>query len=383
MDARAHERARTALHGVVTPKAAPRLRSCIALMGAAALALLAGLAGGLTRAGVPLPSPGAGALLGEAAALHAALLVGGFFGSVIGIERAVAHGTRAAWTAPVASALGALAMLAGLYRSGAALLVVAAAALLAVGVALWRRQRAAHTALLVVASAAWLAGNLALVAAGVGSPAATALGFDFLVVTIAAERLEMTRLMRRRPAAQPLLVAIVAALLGGALLGAWHAAAGGALHGAALVALALWLGRFDIATRTVRAHGLSRYMAVCLLGGYVWLGVAGVAWIATAAGIAAARDVALHALGLGFVVAMVMAHAPVILPALARIRLAFGASFYAPLALLHASLALRAVGAVAEAPAWRAAGAVGNTLAILVFAATMAAAARRWRRRPA
>lgn len=379
MDARAAERARQALHGVVR-RSAPRLRSRLALMGAAGLALLAGLAGGLTRAGVPLPSPGEGALLGEAAALHAALLIGGFFGSVIGIERAVAHGTRAAWSAPIASALGALAMLAGLYRTGEALLVAAAAALLAVGVALWRRQRAPHTALLVVGSLAWLAGNLALVAMGVGSPAATALGFDFLVVTIAAERLEMTRLMRRRPAAQPLLVAIVAALLAGAALSAWLPAAGGVLHGAALVALGLWLGTFDIATRTVRAHGLSRYMAVCLLGGYAWLAIGGAAWMATAAGVAPARDVALHALGLGFVVAMVMAHAPVILPALARIRLDFGASFYAPLALLHASLALRAVAALAESPVWRAVGAAGNALAIVAFAATVVAAARRWRR---
>ena len=357
------------------------LRWRLALLAAAALALLAGLAGGLARAGVPLPSPGAGAMLGEAAALHAALLVGGFFGSVIGIERAVALGARAGWIAPLASAVGALTMYAGLYRSGEALLVVASLALTAVSVALWRRQRAAHTALLVVAAIAWTLGNLAY-ASGVGAGAVPAAWFDFLVVTIAAERLEMTRLMRRRPAAQPLLVAIVAALLGGAALSAHDAVAGGVVHGAALVALGGWLAAFDIATRTVRGHGLARYMAVCLLAGYGWLVVAGIAWAAMALGVAPARDIAFHALGLGFVVGMVMAHAPVMLPALARIRLDFNASFYAPLALLHATLVLRlALGPLD--PAWRGVGAAGNALAIVAFAVTVVAAVRRWRARTA
>lgn len=36
---------------------------------------------------------------------------------------------------------------------------------------------------------------------------------------------------------------------------------------------------------------------------------------------------ALHALGLGFVFSMVMRHAPVILPAVARLRLSFGVAF--------------------------------------------------------
>jgi hypothetical protein len=43
--------------------------------------------------------------------------------------------------------------------------------------------------------------------------------------------------------------------------------------GAGLIALTLWLARYDIARRTVRQRGVTRFMAVCLLGGYVWLGV--------------------------------------------------------------------------------------------------------------
>jgi hypothetical protein len=150
------------------------------------------------------------------------------------------------------------------------------------------------------------------------------------------------------------------------------------LFGAALLALAAWLLVFDIARRTVRARGLPRYMAVCLLGGYAWLALGGLAWAATALGWPA-RDLALHALGLGFIASMVMGHAPVILPAIARVKLLFGSWFYLPLAALHLSLALRLVLGWHDF-AWRAQGALLNALALALFAATAAGATLAWRR---
>ena len=118
-------------------------------------------------------------------------------------------------------------------------------------------------------------------------------------------------------------------------------------------------------------------MAVCLLGGYVWLGIAGAAWAGMALGLPT-RDIALHALGLGFIASMVMGHAPVILPAVARIKLQFGAWFYVPLALLHASLLLRLAGGYAN-PGLRSAGAALNAIALLLFAATVIGSVLRWR----
>lgn len=55
-----------------------------------ALSLLGGIAGGLLRVGVALPGTGDAAWLGHAATFHAALMIGGFLGTVIGIERATA-----------------------------------------------------------------------------------------------------------------------------------------------------------------------------------------------------------------------------------------------------------------------------------------------------
>ena len=85
-----------------------------------------------------------------------------------------------------------------------------------------------------------------------------------------------------------------------------------------------------------------------MLTGYVWLGSAGVVLIAFPPGATAfGYDVALHAVLIGFVVSMVFGHALVILPAVARIRLRYAPILYLPLALLHASVALRVGGGLA------------------------------------
>jgi hypothetical protein len=260
-------------------------------------------------------------------------------------------------------------MLAGLPAAAAAGAVIASFAFIAVNVTVVARQRAPHTALLLTGAAAWLVGNV-LFALGARPAAVVPWWFAFLVLTIAAERLEMTRLMRRRRGAAAALAGGLGLLLAGAAAFALDPVAGGLLYGTALLGLAAWLIVFDVARRTIAAHGLSRYMAVCLLLGYAWLAVAGAAWIATALG-HPARDAALHALGLGFVVSMMLGHAPVILPALARIKLQFGGFFYVPLArLAGGAFDFRLLGA----------GAAGNAVAIVVFAATVAGAAIAWRR---
>ncbi|MBA4176469.1 MAG: hypothetical protein C0505_07900 [Leptothrix sp. (in: Bacteria)] len=342
-----------------------------------AAALLSAVAGGLLRAGADWPALQGAELVARAAGAHAALMLSSFLGMVIAIERAVAVRRRWAFAAPVAAGLGGLALLAERFELAAGLGVAAAAVSVAVHLVVLQRQRAPHTALLLLAACAWLVGN-GLFAAGRGQAETLPWWFLLPVLTIAAERLEMTRLTRRHALAQPLLQAIVAALLAGAVLSPL-AVGGGVLFGLALTALALWFGQFDIARRTLFAQGLPRYMAACLLAGYAWLAVAGLAWVGMAQG-GDGRDLALHALGLGFIFSMVMGHAPVILPAVAGVKLLFGPWFYLPLLVLHASLLLRVVGGTTF-PALRTAGAELNAAALLLFLATVVASALAWRRR--
>jgi hypothetical protein len=165
--------------------------------------------------------------------------------------------------------------------------VAAAGLSLVVHLVVLRRQPAAHTRLLVLACMAWLTGSLLWTR---GLPSAVPWWFLLPVLTIAAERLEMTRLTRRHALAPTLLLACVALLVVGAALGAMPGTLvpGGVLYGLGLMALSLWLFTFDIARRTLFTQGLARYMAVSLLAGYAWLGWMGWAgwgwrWAARAA----------------------------------------------------------------------------------------------------
>jgi len=351
----------------------------LVLMAWVAISLFSGIIGGLLRAGVSWPpSLASSAWGGQAVALHAARMMCGFFGTVIGVERAVALRRPWAFASPLLTAGAAGAWLTGQVTLGTTAALLASGMFAVVNAAIVRKQAATHTWLLLIAGGMWGVGNLCFAWLGL-QDVTVASWFSFLTLTIAAERLEMSRLLKRPAWASPLLMLIVAMQVLSVITTLYNPRQGGIAFGLSLVALAGWLGCFDIARQTVRAHGLSRYMAICLLGGYIWLLAAGLSWMTYANG-APSRDAALHALGLGFVMSMVMGHAPVILPAVARIKVHYDARFYLPLAVLHASLIVRLLGGHAS-PQFKAWGAGLNVASLVLFVLTMVTAAISWRRR--
>jgi hypothetical protein len=325
----------------------PRARLPLLVLGFAALAF--GVAGGLVRLGAAIPAP-AGAI-----ALHGALMVSGFLGTVIGLERAVALGRPWAYGAPLASGAGGVCVILGFAAPGFALMVLAAALLVAASAAVFARQRSLEMATLLGGAIAWLAGNLSPYAGFAAVPWWIA----FFALTIGGERLELSRYLRRPPVVRFYFVVLVILLLITPLEPR--------ALGAALVLLALWLLAFDLARVTVRQQGLTRYIAVCLLSGYAWLALGGALLAA-----AFAYDAALHAIFVGFVFSMVLGHAPVILPAVLRVPLPYHSMLYLPLVLLHASLAARVLGGFAGSAAALRVGAWGNAAAIALFIATAA-----------
>jgi hypothetical protein len=340
----------------------PRAR--LVLVAPGILALLGGLAGGLARLEWPVPTT-AGLVV-----FHGPLMVSGFLGTVIGLERAVAVGRPWAYAGPVATALGAVALVVG-EPGGAWLMAVGSGVMVLVLVDILRRQTAPYTAVMALGACSWLAGQLLWMA---GWPIHRVVYWwaGFLVLTIAGERLELTRLLPLGAGSRVAFVAVVGALLGGLALTAVEPDAGARLAGAAMVGLAAWLGLFDVARRNVRVPGVTRFIAVALLSGYVWLGISGLLVLYLGAvGAGAAYDAILHALFLGFVFSMIFGHAPLIVPALLRIRAIYHPALYAPLGLLHASLVLRIVGDVAW-PDGRRWGGLVNVLAILAFFASLA-----------
>jgi hypothetical protein len=205
----------------------------------------------------------------------------------------------------------------------------------------------------------------------------------FVVLTIAGERLELARIAMG-PSAGSTLVLIASGLLTGVVAALLWPRPGTALLGAALLALTGWLAAHDVARRTIHTAGLTRYMAGCMLAGYCWLGVAGASWLLGGPALDGVRyDALLHAVFLGFTLSMIMAHAPVILPAVLRRPLPYHPALIAPAALLHASLALRLwVGdALGSHGAW-VTGGVLNIVAVLSFLAVAVGCTVRGHRTP-
>jgi hypothetical protein len=353
----------------------PLQRVPLLILGFAGLIL--GTGAGLARLGWEVPAAAVAMV-----PLHGPLMICGFFGVVIPLERAVAIGRHWAYAGPLLAGTGCVAAIAGATAVAPGLFIAGSGVLLAASIDVFRRQTALFTFTLVLGAVCWLAGNV-LWAIGFAVHDIVTWWLAFLILTIAGERLELSRLLPPSRIARWIFAAIVGAIVAG-LLGAgsrWGAQA----FAGGLVALAAWLVKQDIARRTVRNRGLTRYIAVCLLSGYVWLAVGGVVIVA-AGGLApgsASYDAALHALALGFVFAMVFGHAPIIFPAILRVSVPYHPTFYLPLALLHASLAVRIAGDATTQFDWTRVGGLLNALALAAFIVSTASAVVRGRRRRA
>jgi hypothetical protein len=343
------------------------------------LSLVGGVLAGLARLDWNTPAPAA-----MAAGWHGALMISAFLGTVISLERAVALGRGWAYLGPAAAGVGGVVLLAGAPPLATQVLAVfSASILLAASAQVLRRQVASFTVILAIGAACWLVGNLAWLVSGVVTTAVP-WWLAFLVLTIAGERLELTRFLPPSVHAQRLFFVIVGGILFGAMIGFWQAELGHLLFAAGLLALAIWLLRNDIARRNARQQGLTRFIAICLLSGYAWLVLAGV--LGLAGGFLPGhpwRDATLHAVGLGFVFAMIFGHAPIIFPAVVRVKIPYHPVFYFPLVVLHLSLALRIFGGLGDQFGWRSQGGLINAIALLSFIVTMLVSVVRGRRQGA
>jgi hypothetical protein len=350
----------------------PSQRIPLLILGFVSLAF--GIAGGLWRAGWEVPLIGT-----QPASFHGALMVAAFFGTVIALERATECGRRVAYLGPACAGLGGLLTALGAPHYLSAPLLIAGVGTIAVlAFAALRRERALHTVLSLGGAALGVLGNT-LWLTELPSSSAVGAWLAFLVLTIAAERLELSHLRRPNDASLRLLGAAAAVLVVGALTLPFTWTVGIAMTGAGLVGVAVWLLANDVAQRNLRHHGIDRFTAICLVGGYVWLGIGG-AILPFAAPAGLIYDAALHAVFVGFVFAMVIAHAPLIGPLILGVEIPYSSLFYAHLAVLEATLLLRVAGDLASQPALRAWGALGNAAALALFIAVTVYAALRARR---
>jgi hypothetical protein len=307
-------------------------------------------------------------------------MVSGFLGTLIALERAVALSQRWAYGVPLLGSLGALLLLFG-FPGGAVLLTLCSVGMVAIYVVILRRQFVLYTVTMALGAFAWLVGNVIWVTGGAVYQAVPWWA-AFLVLTIVGERLEISRVLRLSSWSRLFFALAVLLVLFGLLVSLFTHPTGVRLAGLGFVVLALWLGIYDIARRTVRRQGLTRYIAVNLLFGYFWLAVGGLLSLRHGEMMAGPLyDAWLHAIFLGFVFSMIFAHALIILPAVTGLSIPYNPILYGPVVLMQLALTLRIVSDLFLWQPGRMWGGMLNGLAILWFLLEVAGLAILSRRR--
>jgi hypothetical protein len=333
----------------------------IPILALAFLALLLALWAGLRRIGWLVPS------FPSLSVAHGPLMVSGFLGVLIPLERAVAIRQQWMFAVPVLAGLGWISLLFAPFL-GALLLTLASIGALMILVVMVRREPHIHTVTMLAGMAAWVLGNF-LWMFGVPIFKIVYLWMAFLVLTIGGERLELNRVLNPAPRLLRVFSLIVVILLLGAILSLFDLNWGVRLHGLSLLALSLWFLKNDLATRNIRhPNPLTRYIASCLFAGFLWLAIGGALQLYLGAVFAGPYyDAAIHAVFVGFVISMIFGHAPIIFPAILGVPITFHPAFYIQLLLLHFSLLVRLLGDLTSQLEIRKWGGLLNEVAILLF----------------
>lgn len=346
------------------------------------LALLAGLNGALLRLGLTAPVPAI-----PLRDLHGVLMLYGFLGTAILLERAVAiqssHSKRS-WSAYVSPALSGIAVLLSLVQVGSQVANISLSlfggrllpgllwsfaylALLAIYVVIWRRQQTIFILVQALGALAGLAG-IALWTSGAEVATIVPWWLAFVVLTIIGERLELARIAFAAGGTETRVLLWVLAFMLALVLTLYNPPVGYLLLGVTLAAIIVDVGSHDVALRTIRSENLPKFIAAAMLSAYCWALLAAGIWIVVGPALSgAAYDVVVHALTIGFGLSMVMAHAPIIVPAIVRRSVPYSPVLWVVWGLLQLGLAVRVIGvARADVTAWQFGGAV-DVLAVLAF----------------
>jgi hypothetical protein len=327
----------------------------------AVVSLIVGLFAGLARIGWnTLSFPGM--------MHHGGIMVGGFLGTLISLEKIIPLKKKWLYLIPVTSALSLVFFVTGLPLYSFLLLLAASVGLSFVFLLYFLKERSLIYAIMFAGSLSWACGNV-LIASEEFYPLAVPWWMAFILLIISAERLELMKFLPVSRKQKLVFTLFLALFVVGAIL-TFHGF-GSLVGGASLIACAAWLLRFDLIRITLRKEGLTRFVAVALLTGYVSLVLSGIFMIHFSAE-AFAYDSMVHAFFLGFTLAMIFAHGPIILPGVIGSSVKpFSVVLYIWLGLLHASWLLRIAGAVFYEFDWRKTSGMLSAIAIAGYFVTL------------
>ena len=293
--------------------------------------LLTGLIAGLGRIGWD-------PILLNAVPQHGAIMVGGFLGTLITLEKIIPLKRPYLYAFPLISGMSVVLFLTGHAIHGYILLICASAGMFFVTTIYLSKNPNLIYLLMTVGAGCWLAGNIRLATSNF-YPLAIPPWMAFALFIISAERIELMKFMPVSELSKKLFASLLFAFLVCSAL-SFHGW-GGVLSGIMLMAIAIWLLRFDVIAISMRKSGLTKFMALALCSGYISLLITGLFLILFNAQ-PFSYDVIVHTFFIGFVFSMIFAHGPVILPGVLGSSVKpFAPQLYIWLFLLHASLWLR------------------------------------------
>ncbi len=269
---------------------------------------------------------------------HGLIMVGSFLGTLIIVERVVVLKKLWLYLFPLINALSLPFFYFQQDTVALVCLIVGSVGLLLVYSIIYSKYKENYILIMSIGGLFLLLGNI-MVLAGEAYASGVPYWFAFLLFTIVGERIDLGKFLPKRKWKRPLLWFAFALFIAGLFIR--YDTFGFYLSGAGLLFMAIWLLNYDVVNRSMRSHGIHKYVGITLFSGYIWLLITGALMILDLEAVFF-YDALLHAFFLGFTFLMIFAHAPIIFPGV------MGMSFkpwhwtlYIWVALLNLSLILR------------------------------------------
>ncbi len=294
--------------------------------------LFVGMLAGLIRIGWTFS-------VGSVAIHHGAVMVGGFLGTLILLEKVIPLKKNILFVFPVMNALGLLIILPGFYQLGLSFLVTGATGLLIVFLLYYKKQpHDLSLILMIVGACCQITGHIMLITKQL-YPMVFPWWMGFILFIIVGERVELSKFLPVTKQHKSILVGFVSLFLVGLCL-PFHGL-GKYLSGVALILVAIWLMRHDVISIAIKKNGLTRFSGTALLIGCISLLFTGL-FLISLPDIPFAYDAIVHTFFLGFAFNMIFAHGPIILPGVLGYNVKpYHPLLYVPLTSLGISLILR------------------------------------------
>jgi hypothetical protein len=200
-------------------------------------------------------------------------------------------------------------------------------------------------------------------------PASFPSWMGFLLLTITAERIELSKFLPVSTNAKYLLLGFLALFLLGLLI-PFHGI-GKYLSASSMIGIAVWMLRHDVMRIGLKKTGLTRFSSIALLIANGWLIVNGILLMALPDA-AYSYDILVHSFFIGYTFAMIFAHGPIILPGvLGIISKPYHPILYVSLFLVQSSLLFRLIADSLLHAEWRKMSGILTGVGILLYFVTL------------